>query len=294
MFKGISQCVPFATMKDTARLREGGKSVMGFRKFFWQRVVGAYPVTIRGERFVCLPRDRSSWRGMAGEKGEQGALDILDSCLSPQSVMWDIGANIGQLALYASRKCRRVVCFEPDLVSLSVLHWNLAHNRVKNVTVIGAALAEKTGFIEMGSFWDGGALGRSVTSSRPSPDSETIMAAALGPDSWGTWLREEPPDLIKMDIEGGEFELLPALMEWLLQNRPKFLLSLHAAPLRESGRMNAAEAREALEKCAELLSFYGEFTALATGEKYPLSELPARMSGDGKDDSIWMQGVFLE
>ena len=221
-------------------------------------------------------------------------MDILDGRLSPQSVMWDIGAHVGQVALYASRKCHRVVCFEPDAATLPYLLWNVARNRADNVTVVGAALAAKTDFIKMGAFWDGGGLGGAVTSSRPSPSAKTMVAPALGPEAWSEWLRADPPDLVKMDIEGGEFELLPAMADWLSQNRPKFLLSLHAAPLRDSGRMNTVEAQEALEKCAGILSFYGEFTELATGKKYPLSKLAARMSGDAGEDSIWQSGVFLE
>ena len=209
--------------------------------------------------------------------------------------MWDIGAHVGGLALYASRKCRRVVCFEPDSYLLPDLHWNLARNGAKNVTVVGVAMAAKTGFIKMGAFsGDNTELGMAVTSSRPSPSAETMIAPALGLETWGEWLRTEPPDLVKMDIEGGEFELLPAMADWFSQNRPKFLFSLHATQLYRSGRMSAAEAQSALEQCAEILSFYGEFTELATGKKYPMSELPARMSGDDVDQFTLVSGVFME
>lgn len=267
---------------------------MGIRRFFWNRIAAAYPVRIRGERFVCYPRDRSTWRRMAQDKWESGVLDILDSRLSPESVMWDIGAHIGQVALYASRKCRRVVCFEPDAASLAVLHWNLSRNRIRNVTVVGAALAEKTGFIEMGAFWDDGELGRSVTSSRPSPTAEKVVVPGLGPEVWREWWSFDPPDFVKMDIEGGEFELLPAMGEWLSRHRPKLLLSLHALSLREAGRMTAAEAESALKECASALSVYGEFTELASGTKFPLSELASRMLESEGDDSVWQDGVYLE
>ena len=260
------------------------------RSFFWQRI-GAYPVTIRGERFVCHPQHAGRWWKTASGRWEGETLDTLARNLSAEDVLWDIGANVGQIALYASRKCGRVVCFEPDAVTLQYLHWNVKRNRADNVVVVGAALAAKTGFIKIGAFRDDKGLGLGITSSRPSPGAETMVAPALGPEAWGEWLRAEPPDFVKMDIEGGEFELLPAMADWLAQHRPKFLLSLHAAQLHAEGRMSAAEAQGALEKCAEFLSFYGEFTELATGKKYPLSKLAARMSGDVEKSA---SGLFLE
>ena len=48
-----------------------------FRNLLW-RSVGAYPVRIRDERFVCHPRHCFVWRKLAAGKRESGALDILE------------------------------------------------------------------------------------------------------------------------------------------------------------------------------------------------------------------------
>lgn len=275
----------------------GYNSLMGLRNFFWRRV-GAYPVRVRGERFVVNPdMGFRRWRRMGREQYEPETLDLLDTHLSPDSVMWDIGAHVGQMALYASRKCRHVVCFEPDIVALPSLYWNITRNRARNVSVVSAAMAASTGFIKMGAFSsDQGSLGRAVTSSLPSPNAKTIIVPSIGPEIWGGgWWKADPPDLIKMDIEGGEFELLPAMAEWLSQYRPKLYISLHAAALRSAGRMNTDEARQALETCVGVLSFYGEFTDLTSAKRLPLSELPALKLGEDQEyNPELLDGIFLE
>ena len=265
---------------------------MGLRRFYWQHIASSYPVRVRGERFVGDPRFRVYWKIIKNEKANSGLLDILDSRLRTDDIMWDIGGHVGQVALYASRKCRHVLCFEPDPVALESLYWHIDRNKVKNITVINSALMERTGFVEMGSFWDSEGLGQSVTSSRPAPGTNIVKVPGLGPGAWGEWLRGAPPSLIKMDIEGGEFDLLPAMGEWLRENRPKLLLSFHAGPLREAGRMSTDEAREALEKCTSALSSYGEFTDLFSGEKLPLSKLTSLQMDEDWDKLL--AGVFLE
>ena len=263
---------------------------MGLRTFFWRRV-GAYPVMIRGERFVCHPRHFGRWRRTANEKWEGGTLDILDRNLSAESVLWDIGAHIGQVALYASRKCRRVVCFEPDAATLPYLHWNVSRNRADNVVVVGAAMAAGTDFRRMGGFWADGDLGGLAHSLHPSPTVKSTLTPCLGREAWGEWLRAEPPDFVKMNIEGGEYEVLPVMADWLEAKRPRLLLSLHGSALKQAGRMSASELASASESVASALSFYGKCLDLKTGESFPVSELAARTSAE---DYEWEYGVFLE
>lgn len=233
---------------------------------------------------------------MGQDRFEPETLDILDAHLSPQSMMWDIGGHVGQMAMYASRKCRKVMCFEPDIVALPGLYWNIQRNNIENVVVINAAMTAKADFIKMGVPSDrGGELGRAVTSSLHSPKAETITVPSIGPETWGEWWKADPPDLVKMDIEGGEFELLPAMAEYLSKDRPKLILSLHAAGLRGAGRMSMEESRQALDKCASVLSCYSNFVNLTNGERLPLSQLTALKLGEGReDDPELLDGIFLE
>src|SRR5690606_20354579 len=128
--------------------------------------------------------------------------------------------------LYAARKAERVYCFEPDYVAYKDLLRNIELNGLRNVVPSNVALAGSSGLREMGSFGSG--LGDSMTSLLGGGgEGDTITVTTL---AWSDWLRisgVERIDFIKMDIEGGEFELLPAMRDYLAEHRPTLYLSLH-------------------------------------------------------------------
>ena len=248
--------------------------------FFW---LGGSRISIRGEKFVVHSRSRRAWRNTADEKWEPETLDILDAHLSPQSVLWDIGAYLGQISLYASRRCRRVVAFEPDPAALPQLIWNVRRNRADNIAVVGAALAAESGIRPMAPASLGQySLGRATTSFLPPPEArESFLAPAFGRAAWEDLIRADAPDFIKMDIEGGEFELLPAMSDFLSARRPKLLLSLHAQFLKNR-RISESEEDGILNRAAESLKCCGECLDLHSNESFPAAELTgAKLKNSG-------------
>ena len=240
-------------------------------------------VSVRGEKFIVHSRSRKVWQSTAAERWEPETLDILDAHLSPQTVLWDIGAYLGQISLYASRKCRRVVAFEPDPDALQQLIWNARRNRADNIAVVGAALAAESGICPMApALSQQYFLGRSTTSFLLSPDArESFLAPAFGRAAWEDLIRAEPPDFIKMDIEGGEFELLPAMSDFLASHRPKLMLALHAHFLRNRGK-DENEADKNLARAAAALKCYGECLDLHSNESFPAAELTgAKLKNSG-------------
>jgi hypothetical protein len=103
----------------------------------------------------------------------------------------------------------------------------------------------------MASF--GGTLGDSMTSlvnQRPeSPGVEVLT------QTWETFAdlpKSGPVSLLKIDIEGGEFALVPKLAEYLAEHKPVVYLSLHAPFLAEE------ERRPAMERVLAALAPYGQ------------------------------------
>ena len=86
----------------------------------------------------------------------------------------------------------------------------------------------------MASFGD--SLGDSMTSLiNKNPKGKTVDVLKF---PWQTFLDAsglETPDLLKIDIEGGEFILLPAIRDYLATHKPTLYLSTHAGYL-EPGR----------------------------------------------------------
>jgi len=99
------------------------------------------------------------------------------------------------------------------------------------------ALASGDGMRRMASF--GGAAGDSRSSLLAAADDAAAAAAEVPCLSWTHWLAlAQPPriDLFKVDIEGGEFELLPTMATYLAAHRPQLMLSTHAPYLAHAER----------------------------------------------------------
>jgi FkbM family methyltransferase len=158
----------------------------------------------------------------------------------------DVGAWIGPLTLFAATRCRRVYAIEPDPEAYRTMLANLERNRLGNVVPFQVSLGARTGTRRMAVVE--GKLGNSLTRlSSGDAATEEIEVSGM---SWTDWMKlanPDPPALIKIDIEGGEFELVPAMKEYLESARPPLLLSLHAPLLPEKERERSLVAlRDAL------------------------------------------------
>lgn len=212
------------------------------------RAQGSVPVRLAGEKFRCDPYHSKFWRKASSGAWEPETFQILDAYLRPDADYLDIGAWIGPTVLYAARKARHVWCFEPDPRAFRHLAWNIELNALDNVSALPVALSDETGIARMASF--GGETGDSMTSLL-NAGGDGFPAVTL---AWDRFLEEtdlSAVSLVKMDIEGAEFGVLPALLPWLREARPVLYLSTHAPYL-------PAEEREAaMARLAEQLGFYG-------------------------------------
>jgi FkbM family methyltransferase len=215
------------------------------------RAIGHYPTRIAGERFRGDPHHIGFWRLVGQGRWEPRTLEILRQFLTPSSIYVDVGAWIGPLALYAARRARRVYCIEPDYVAYQHLLENIRLNHAVNVLPFNLALAAERGIRRMAPVE--GRLGSTHTSMIvPGNPMEAIDVCCL---RWKDWLElagMPRVDLLKIDIEGGEFELLPSMREYLEAEKPTLCLSLHA-PLLPAGARAAAVGR-----ILETLAGYGK------------------------------------
>lgn len=213
------------------------------------RLRGAYAGTLNGVPFRLDPYHSKFWRRAAAGDWEPETFAVLDRHLAADRDYLDIGAWIGPTVLYAATKARHVWAFEPDATAFRHLAWNIELNRLANISALPVALSDRSGIARMASF--GGEAGDSMTSL-------LNVQAAGGADvvtlNWADFARDadlSAVSLVKMDVEGAEFALLPALIPWLKERRPALYLSTHAPYLA------AAERAEKMAALAEALSFYG-------------------------------------
>jgi FkbM family methyltransferase len=212
------------------------------------RALGHYPTRLRGLRLRVDPNHWRFWRKAARGQWEPETLALLEQRLGAEMVLCDIGAWIGPTTIFAARRCRHVYCFEPDTTAYAELLHNLRLNQVENVTPFNIALSASEGLRSLASF--GGLPGDSRTSLLAAPDDASgVQALSL---RWAHWLAlARPPrvDFLKIDIEGGEFELIPSMAAYLAERRPLLLLSTHAPYLPPAERASMMRALSAALAC---------------------------------------------
>jgi len=151
----------------------------------------------------------------------------------------DIGAWIGPTVMYAAQKFKKVIAIDPDRLAFYRLTENLSVNNFTNVILVNKCLSYEDGVT---SFGGNGKWGNSES---------TMLVSDPEYSSWeGRWSKEEREKnietvetikietiletynldnigFVKMDIEGGEMIVIPAIADFLLSNRPVLYISLH-------------------------------------------------------------------
>ena len=138
--------------------------------------------------------------------------------------VYDIGANVGFYSLLASVLVGpegKVYCFEPVPRNLEFLRRHLELNKLSNCTVWDAAVGsyEGTSRFDLGS---NRAQGHLTTESHGTLTVRTVTLDGLVASG-----KMPPPDLIKCDIEGAEYDALTGASGILAKYGPTIFLSTH-------------------------------------------------------------------
>jgi FkbM family methyltransferase len=175
----------------------------------------------RGIELLVDPRfDAKSWLGEL----EPELQERLSALVRPGSVVWDVGAHRGFFTLLLARlvgEGGRVVAFEPDEQSLVSLRAAIERNDADNVTVRPVAVWSSTGRVsfERRADTEGGAHG-AVLEER---GSVTVEATTLDDEASGG----PAPDLVKIDVEGGEEHVLRGAKALLAGRKPIVICEVH-------------------------------------------------------------------
>jgi FkbM family methyltransferase len=141
----------------------------------------------------------------------------------PGNTVFDIGANVGWYSLLAAREIGpsgAVTAFEPLLANATMIERNAEANRLKNIAVVPAAVGDRDGWASFSS--ESSLTGKVIKSG----GSEVVPILSL--DAWLSETGERAPDVIKMDIEGGEVEALRGMGGVLQEAKPTLIIELHA------------------------------------------------------------------
>ncbi len=143
------------------------------------------------------------------------------------SVIYDVGANIGFFSLISSKLSGPkgiVFAFEPVPENYRYLIKNKQLNKMQNIHPVKKAVAEKSG-IDIFSREPTFAMGHIQEESKVT--SSKIIVSTVSIDDFIFNQKHIEPDLIKMDIEGGELQAIMGARRTLREICPVFILEIH-------------------------------------------------------------------
>ena len=164
-------------------------------------------------------------------------IELVGRLLSRGDVFVDGGANVGLFTLVAAErvgKLGKVLAFEPGRVVRLRLLENVVLNGFQQVVVMPFALSSQPGEARLRVFDSAGAgLNHLVSGPNDDGDVETVACTTLDAaivDGDRPRLR-----LVKLDLEGAEYDALSGASAILRESRPDILLEVEPAHLRRMG-----------------------------------------------------------
>lgn len=159
---------------------------------------------------------------------EPSSVRVLRAAVERGDVVLDAGANIGFFTTLFSRWVGgegRVLAVEPEPENLALLRRNLEDNGCRNVTVCDCAVGEQSGVAQFSLDEATGAtghLGHTPTAGEVAVGSGRIRVVETRVDTIDSLVESNRlrPQVIKMDIEGGEAGALLGASRTLAEYRP--------------------------------------------------------------------------
>jgi FkbM family methyltransferase len=227
---------------------------------------------------LCLPTEGAYWRG-THEPDVQNAISIA---VRPGTVVYDIGAHVGSIALGTARlvgDLGRVVAFDGDPENVLRLQDNSSRNGLEDrIQVVHAAIWSCTRSDGISFRWGGTVRsqgGVEADGNRPVLGSgEVINVPAVTLDDFIA-AGGPVPHLVKIDVEGGEYQVLRGGASLFASERPVIIAEVHHK-----------EAAEQISAWLDEYQYCSQWNRPQQGYPQRLFAWPTEY-----DEAIWMQNA---
>jgi FkbM family methyltransferase len=179
---------------------------------------------------ICVPGEAGLWRG----EHELEVQNAILAVVRPGAVVYDVGAHVGTMALGAAQLVGDmgcVVAFEGDPENVERLRDNSVRNGLEGrLQVVHAAVWSRTA--GDGLSFRRGATARSQGGIEADGNhpvlarGEIINVPAITLDDFVA-AGGPPPQLVKIDVEGGEYEVLRGAATLFATQRPLIIAEVH-------------------------------------------------------------------
>jgi len=187
-------------------------------------VVPILATAARGKKWIAGSGPHSCWLGF----NEHRQRRVFSREVRPGAVVWDVGANVGSYTILASVLVGphgHVEAFEPVGENVQYLRRHVALNHLVNVTVHETAVYGRSGRVRFASSEDR-VLGR-IDELAGVLEVEARTVDGLVEEGIAP-----PPDVMKIDVEGGEVAVLKGALGVLDERGPVIFLSTHGEGLK--------------------------------------------------------------
>jgi FkbM family methyltransferase len=171
---------------------------------------------------------------------ETAEVHFLRELLLDGKVVYDIGAFEGILTMFFARRAKQVIAYEPNPRNYRRCLENIALNKLSNVTVVNRGISDRAGSIEMAydPLMPGAASADSAIASLISRSVRSAQRLRIGVTRLDDDIdlnKRPAPDVIKMDVEGMEYEALQGMERTLGHGHPApaLYIELHGATVKE-------------------------------------------------------------
>ena len=200
-------------------------------------------VTIDGNKLYLDSSD--SLRLSVKKEFEPQTTDLIQKNIFSGNIVVDIGANIGFFTLIMSKGVKKegkVFSFEPELENYKLLSKNVKENNLQNIILENKAVGNKNGSTEMylaskeNNIYSQ-SMHRIFSSKIVSQNSTPITIKIIKLDDFFEKLDLiKKIDLIKIDVEGAEFDVLKGMNKILDSNKDlKIIMEFSLENLQDFG-----------------------------------------------------------
>lgn len=236
---------------------------------------------LRGATFLLdLRTEKDLWLG----NYEPELMTTLSRCLAAGDVVYDVGANLGYLTVAIARLVGdrgSVHAFEPLPQNLDRLRHAVRSNHLEDqVHVVAAAVGRRPGKESFLKHESGGMGKLAYSAGRKIAYQGRIEVTVLSLDGYHYERGEPAPDWVKIDVEGGEADVLVGARRLLKEVRPGFLLEIHGP---EAAEGVLGELRSAGYRAQTLTGRSVDRPAELDWKAYLLAEAGERQESRGGD-----------
>jgi len=173
---------------------------------------------LRGKKWIVGAGEHGYWLGSY----EMNKRLAFEREISPGSVIYDIGANVGYFSLLASvlsGEKGQVYAFEPLSRNVSFLKKHINLNRLSNIQIIEAAVSSESGEALFN-------IGASTAMGHISEFGK-LRVRMVSLDNLVSSGELQPPDYMKIDVEGAEYDVLKGAENLIETFQPILFLDTH-------------------------------------------------------------------